>query len=169
MGWVFGSKGPRGDDGEAGAKGDQGDTGEAGAKGDDGDQGIQGEQGIQGVPGVNAFNIRESGVGVDFDHNDLTDDDAYHDMDLSSIVGSRSCLVLCRVLLRCDAGGKFFEMRQKGYQGSATSTKSYTNQNNVTVGYDMWVVTDASGVVSYKQAAAVWSIATLTVQVWIVL
>lgn len=153
-------RGPRGSQGIQGVQGDQGDAGL---------QGEQGIQGIQGVPGVASVHIREPFAEPDFDKDDLTADASWRDLDISAIVGEQAVVAVLKVELRADGGGQHFDIKG-GVPGSwYPASHCYTNQNNVTVGYDIIVVTNSSGLLNYAQSVATWAITNVTVAAWIVL
>lgn len=108
-------------------------------------------------------------VAADFTEGDLIADGTNYDMDISAIVGANRALALFRVILRSNGGGQHLLIAEKGSGGSGFLADCYTNQNAVTVGYDVWVVTDASGVLLYQLSTAVWSIIKVTVAAWVVL
>lgn len=104
----------------------------------------------------------------DYENGDLTKDAQYHDMDLSSIVGAGKRLVLLRVGMAEDAGGKKCRFRTKGFSHNYNLSTRYTQVANKTVDGDVWVETDANGVIEYLFDAATWTIIYIIVRGWFV-
>lgn len=102
----------------------------------------------------------------DYETEDFTDDDDYHDLDLSSIVGAGKRLVLLRVGLNENAGGKECRFRTKGFSGHYNLSSRYTQVADKTVDGDVWVQTDSNGVIQYLFTTATWSVIYLIVRGW---
>jgi len=153
-------RGPRGEDGAAGAKGDQGDTG---AKGDQGIQGIQGETGEQGA---SSYTHRGVVSTVDFDKDDLTLDDAFHQLDLSGIVGEAARLVLIRVRVWGVNGNPRLIIKTGAEQGSENMAFVYTISAATPNETSVWVMTSSTGRIDYKASVATWTSLDLVVRGW---
>jgi len=160
MGWQLGFKGPRGNVGETGAQGEQGD---AGAKGDKGDKGDTGEAGADGT-----YNYTDRGdlANYDFTEATLTIDGAWHDMDLSSIVGAGVRLVLLRVIINNTSIGEPANFRTKGYSGAANRATLRIQEAGYVYDTDMWILTDASGIIEYLFSNTTWTSIDITVRGW---
>ena len=101
---------------------------------------------------------------VDFDVNDFTKDGAWHDLDLSSIVGAR----VTRVDMRCDTHA------EDGKGTIALKQKGITNDINIgfrealATGYpiytDITVLTNPNGIIQYKLPALTYYFINLTVK-----
>ncbi len=100
---VRGPKGAAGAAGAAGAQGDQGIQGIQGVKGDTGDTGAAGP-GLEYVP-------RDDETAFDFDKDDLTNDNAWHDLDLSGIISATARIVHLRVGYGCASVGKKLNLK----------------------------------------------------------
>lgn len=158
--------------GDTGEQGIQGDAGIQGIQGDAGIQGIQGEQGIQGIQGVaGSANFTDRGdlASIDWEIGDLTIDGAWHDLDLSGIVGANAALVCIRLLLDTSAAGKKGLFRTNGNSNSINVGQGYTAVLSKSFPQDMWVVTDAAGKIEYNFTADLAGIVRLSVAHWFVL
>ncbi len=167
----FGIKGPRGNDGDAGAAGAQGDAGVQGEQGIQGDAGAQGEQGVQGDAGAaGTFNYTDRGnlANYDFNKDTLIEDGAWHDMDLASIVGAGIRLVLLKVVVGHTTVGEPGNLRTKGYTGSANVAVIRAQEAGYDNISDMWVLTDASGVIQYMFSNTTWAKIDIAVRGWCV-
>lgn len=141
---LFGRQGDKGD------KGDQGDQGIQGVKGDKGDKGDAGDAG-----GFNWIDRGDIGA-YDFVKAGLTIDGNWHDMDLASIIGAARGLVCIRLELINATPQSSLEFRTKGYTGTYNQRITYVHVANITNEQDVWVYTDASGVIQYKATNNVW-------------
>ena len=153
----FGGKGPRGDTGATGAKGDTGNTG---AKGDTGDTGAQGDAGN--------FTYTDHGDvdALDFVVGDFTLDATWRDLDLSSIVGAAQRLVLMRVSIIVTAAAKAISFKTKGNSNNYNLASVYNQVADVQYVADVWVLTDANGVVQYNGMTATWTSLNVLVRGW---
>jgi len=85
----------------------------------------------------------------DWDETGLTADSAWHDLDLSSIVGAGARLVLLRVVLLTGAGENAnMYFRENGNSNEINVSAVLEESDNQA--RDVWVQTDASGVIEYK-------------------
>lgn len=153
-------RGPRGDTGATGAKGDTGDTGAKGDKGDTGDTGAQGDI------GPSNYTHRGDPASPDFTQATLTEDNDWHDLDLSGIVGAAVRLVLIRIVTQVDAAGKGAIIRPKAQSNSYNVGKLYSQVANVYQAQDFLVLTDAAGKCEYLFATATWTTIQITVGGW---
>ena len=99
------------------------------------------------------FTDRGDPASVDFDENDLTMDNTWNDLDLSSIIDSGASLVLLRVYYD-KATEATLEFRENGNSNTANASRLMTIGEQ-RYGYgDCFVVPDSSGVIEYKASAA---------------
>lgn len=149
-----------------GRQGDKGDTGDTGAKGDTGDTGAKGDKGDTGDAGASAFVNRGDPNDEDYDLSELTRDGAYHDMNISAIVGAAVRLVLLRVRGNANAADKVFKFKTKGQTNDYNIAEGRSQVANVTIAGDFWVLTDASGVCEYNFDTAFANSIFITVGGW---
>lgn len=160
--WSFLKRGARGDAGATGAQGSQGD---AGAKGDQGDKGDTGDTGAAGT-----FNYTDRGDvdAFDYEMGVLTEDGAYHALDISGVVGVGVRLVLLHVSMGATTAGKTCSFRTNGVSTTFNTGKLCTQINGNSISGDLWVLTDASGVIEYAFASATWSFIRIVIRGWCV-
>lgn len=79
-----------------------------------------------------------------------TRDDTWRDWDISALVGSKKCLVLIRCYLQNDTAGQYFAFRTNGFANDGNAAWFYQQPANVANNVDLWVETDASGVIEYR-------------------
>lgn len=104
-------------------------------------------------------------TGFDITQATLTMDSAWHDLNLSSIVGSNAALVHLRVVVSDNTIGSRIRFRENGnsnvYNVSTARAQAVNNANDD----DIWVVCDSSGIIEYESTAGITSI-VITVAGW---
>jgi len=113
------------------------------------------------------FYPRGDVVDNDFVAGDLTKDDAWHELDLSGIVGIGKALVFIRVYLNENAGGKFIKLRPKGHSNNTNIAACYTQVANKTCDHTLSIYTDNTGKIEYSISTATWTTLTLTIRGWL--
>lgn len=121
--------------------------------------------GADGADGA-TFVDRGDPSSHDFVKTDLTIDWAWHELDLSSIVGAANRLVLLRLEVRSTAGDEEFQFRTKGIADAYNLVRRRTYLANTTCYMDVWVYTDASGIIEYKIVTDTWGTFNITVKGW---
>jgi len=106
-------------------------------------------------------------AAYDYTSGDLTKDGTYRDLDISGIVGAATVYVCLRVRLQVvDAAQKGLTLRTNGNSNSINVSRRYTQGANVVKETDMFVMTDASGIIEYAADAATWSALSIAVRHW---
>lgn len=100
---------------------------------------------------------------ADYTVIDFTCDGAYHDLDISSIVGHRKCLVMIRLLLNAIEASSYFGFRTKGYTNLMNREGCYTQVSGFPRKRTMWLMTNSSGQIEYKGDSATWAIIDVTI------
>jgi len=104
-------------------------------------------------------------ASADFDQTDLTQDGAWHDLDLSSIVPVGVKVVSVNFQLSDTAAGSYMIFRKNGNSNSVTRTVIGTQVANVVTYSDGIVACDSGRVIEYLVSQAISSI-TITVKGW---
>jgi len=125
---------------------------------------------VGGTPGtwepVVRYEDRGDPSAWDLSETSMTCDGAYHDWDISSIVGVREALVHIRAKLQDDAAGSYLYLRKKGNMNGHNIALMYTQVANAVIEADLWVCTDASGVLEYQCADLTYTAIRLLVRGW---
>lgn len=116
-------------------------------------------------PGIK-WNDRGDHGAFDFTHNSLTEDGAFHDMDLSAIIGSKKCLVMLRLTMKATTEGPYCQFRTNGNVNVYNCSTRYCQLANRSVAGDVWVETDDNGVIEYKFLPATWTLIYVLVGGW---
>lgn len=114
------------------------------------------------------FVDRGDPAAYDFTTNDFTKDSAYHDLDLSSIVGANACTVLLNVMMRLGTTNEEIMLRTKGNSNDYNVAQRKGIAANTDYRYGMWVKTDANGVIQYRCTAGTYSTLNLTIRGWLI-
>lgn len=118
-----------------------------------------------GAKGI-SWHDRGNVATYDYQSADLTKDGAWHDMDISAIVGKGQKLVCIRGYINDNAGGKRAQFRTNGNAQDINVSARRTQVANKTYETDIWVYTDANGVIEYDFDVATWNAITLLVRGW---
>lgn len=94
----------------------------------------------------------------------LTADGAWHDLDISGIVGKGSKLVLIQSYLNDNAGDKELKIRTKGNTNEVNIGTCHTQVANKTCDRNIFVYTDVNGIIQYKIDAATWQTIDLVIR-----
>lgn len=103
----------------------------------------------------------------DFTKIDFTLDWAWHELDLSSIVGVGERLVLIRLELRTTPPDRECQFRTRGITGDYNIIKRRTVLDNVVCYCNIWLRPDISGIVEYKFEAETWASIYIAVKGWL--
>ncbi len=104
----------------------------------------------------------------DFDYiiGDLTSDETYRDLDISSIVGVGERLVMLQVQAAAIVAGATLFNITKGHT-------AYVNRAGLIIPYDtggeeqtMWIKTNASGVIQYMLSNTTWMYCNIVIRGW---
>lgn len=112
------------------------------------------------------WNDRGDLATSDYETAALTKDSAWHDMDISTIVGVGQKLVLIRCTANETAGGKKGQFRTKGNTHDYNVSRCVTSVANKTNDKECWIYTDANGVIQYYFDIATWNSILLSVRGW---
>jgi len=102
----------------------------------------------------------------DFDTGDFTKDNAWYELDLSSIVPGGTSLVLLRVRIMSDNASADFSLRKKG--NTYTTNKAHVSPGVTmqSVEYDCHVSVDADGKCEYKCSSHTFQVLNVAVRGW---
>jgi len=112
------------------------------------------------------WNERGDVAAADFDEGDLTIDAAYHDLDLSAIVGAGQRLVMIRVNMVENTAGKQLRMKTKGMVNTWNHAVGITQVANKTLDHTFWVYTDAAGKIEYRFDNSTWGNIYVSIRGW---
>lgn len=99
---------------------------------------------------------------------DFVKDGAYHDWDLSDIVGKRRSLVILRLFGRTTAGGREGVFRTKGDTGIINVSTVFTQIADRNINWNIWVYTDKDGIIQYNFPDTWDSLLSVGVRGWFV-
>lgn len=102
----------------------------------------------------------------DYELGDLTEDDAFHDLDLSGIVGAAVRLVLLRVRIAGAADHNRVIFKRKGATENPNISFVYVFPTVHNFDTSIWAYTDAAGKIEYKFSNVVWTYIELSVRGW---
>ena len=102
----------------------------------------------------------------DYGIGDLTKDDAWHDLDLSSFIGLGKKLVLLRSYINSATAGDKLQFRTKGNVNDYNISRCMTQVANKTCDHNNWIYTDANGVIQYYFDSATWNAINFTLRGW---
>lgn len=145
----------------------KGRAGDAGAAGEQGEQGDEGEQGEQGVPGDFNYTDRGDPSSADFSGGTIVKNGAWHDLDLSGIVGEAHRLVLMRVFAESDYANDYILFRTNGNVNTANTSRLTTQNDGVEIEADLWIWTDAAGVIEYWVSDSDWNSLEIFIRGWV--
>lgn len=145
----------------------RGRAGDAGATGEQGEQGVQGEQGEQGVPGDFNYTDRGDIDSPDMDLGTIVTNGAWQALNLSSIIGAGHRLVLISVFAVAETYGNMIEFRTAGNENDANTARFMTMVADGEQVADLWVWSNASGVINYRCADTTWDTVEFTIRGWV--
>lgn len=102
----------------------------------------------------------------DFNSGDITDDDAWHDMDLSGIVPAGAKAVAISVSMLAVQTGLAFYLRRKGNANAFNVAVGYTQVAYLAKGLDLVVPLDGDRFIQYNAANGNWLVLDVTVKGW---
>lgn len=105
-------------------------------------------------------------AALDYTQATLTQDGAWHSLDISSIVGAGRRLVLLRVRVLDGEVGKKGAFKTNGDVNAVNSSEIYTHVANVINEADMWVFTDTAGIIEYLFSNVVFTSILVAVRGW---
>jgi len=117
-------------------------------------------------PSLGFFVDRGDPLAWDFTVGDFTDDNAWHDLDLSSIVPAGATSVLVKVNLESLQIEKKFELRRKDNASGYNTLAIWTQFSNVRIGGVFLVPCNANRVIQYLANPATWSLINVNVNGW---
>lgn len=94
----------------------------------------------------------------------LTADGAWHDLDISGIVGAARRLVLINTYLKDNAGGKMLSLKTKGNVNGINIEECSTVVADKTCSRNAWLYTDTNGVLQYNIEVATWANTDLAIR-----
>jgi hypothetical protein len=102
----------------------------------------------------------------DWDEGDLTTDDTWNDLDLSSIVPENAILVALSGNLADDAVNSYLQFRKNGNTNTVVKASQRTQVANVVIDFDLIVACDSDRVIEYLGANLTFSSINLVVKGW---
>lgn len=120
---------------------------------------------MQGAGGGQRFYDRGDPAGIDWTHADLTMDDTWRDLDLSSVVPAGASLVLFVVVLSDNDLGAIFGMRKNGCTNDYNRTSVRSTVVNQAIYCNMLVACDSARIIEYKATVSLTRL-ELTVAGW---
>jgi len=113
------------------------------------------------------FVDRGDPASVDFATGDLTTDETFRDLDLSSIINdSGAKLVLMHLFIQDDAAGSRIMFRKKGNSNQLSRSNIRTQVADIPNDFDIIVACDTNQVVQYKATNVAFTFITITVKGW---
>jgi len=103
---------------------------------------------------------------VDYQTGDLTKDGNWHDLDVSSIVGTARRLVQVHCVCYATDAPKYVAFRTKGYTGLANRFIDYTQYDGRSIGLETFIYTDENGIIQYRFESATWTVINITIRGW---
>lgn len=119
-----------------------------------------------GSGGGSVYVDRGNVAAADFLVGDFTQDEAYHELDISSIVGVGERLVLIEGYFRHTTIGKYFDFAELTSGSGYNKHRVYSTVTNVNEHPCFWVKTTASGKIAYNASTPAWSVATIYIRGW---
>ena len=114
--------------------------------------------------------FRDGLGGNDYTIDDFIQDGAFHDLDLSAIVGTQSCLVMFNAHYKHDSEDMQFYLRKNGFSdGNYAVTHFIQPVANTNHMNNSFVMTDTAGICEYQcmVSSGSWTTINLTVMAWI--
>ncbi len=108
-------------------------------------------------------------ANADFVFGDLTKDDAWHDMDLSGIIGTGNKLVLIAGYVQANDAGRRLLIQTKSTDSSFNLAGCYTQEASIYRYVSYWVNPDTDSIVRYMATSGGWVVMSLTVRGWFIL
>ncbi|MCK5581922.1 MAG: hypothetical protein KAJ18_11695 [Candidatus Omnitrophica bacterium] len=123
---------------------------------------------LQGCANAPRWVDRGDPADWDFDIGDLTTDNAYHDLDLSSIVSPYSTRVKLRVRIEDDVIDSRFSLRKNGNTNDYNKVQIDTLVTNLDTEQTIDIACDSNQVIEYKASNLTWSSINILVVGWYV-
>lgn len=114
--------------------------------------------------GVQYVNRGDPGA-ADYTQATLTCDSAWHDLDLSAIVGARAVLIHLRLVISDATAGLLAKVRMNGQTNDMNAGRANVPSASKPDDEDILVMTDASGVIEYYVDTGM-DLVNLTVAGW---
>ena len=106
-------------------------------------------------------------ASADYAVGDLTKDAAWHDLDLSGIVGTGARLVALSIVIGAAAIPRIFNVRQNGNVNAINIGSLRLLVANETIIGTIWVKTDADGKIEYYASAGAFTTLDVSVRGWL--
>ena len=116
--------------------------------------------------GLPHFNDRGDPATVDFDLGDLTEDGAWHDLDLSGIVPANTKAVVLRIRYTSSGVGEAISLRKNGNTNSLNVGEISTTVANVGAYGDKTVAVDGDRKIEYKLSSPATTAVLIVVKGW---
>jgi len=114
------------------------------------------------------YEYRGEPGGFDFDQGDLTTDEAWHDLDLSSIIPAGTVAVDLVVSVTDETAGNVIYFRKNGLASNYTSPKIRTQVANIQITDNILVPVDSNGKIEYLTTNTTWTEIKIVVSGWFI-
>ena len=104
---------------------------------------------------------------VDIDKDDLTLDQTWNEIDLSSIVPVGAVTVHLRIIINAATLDCYLRLRKKGNTSEHNAANCYIPVANKIIAFDKWVCCDSDRIIEYWGHAITWATLDITVAGWI--
>lgn len=115
---------------------------------------------------TSCFTNRGDPAIEDFNSGDITDDDAWHDLDLSGIVPAGATAASISVSMLAQQVGLAFSLRRKGNANIYNVAIGFTQVAYGAKGLDLVVPLDGDRKCQYNAANGNWLVLDITVKGW---
>jgi len=105
-------------------------------------------------------------AAVDFDVDDLTQDETWNDLDLSTIVPEDAVSVVLEVKIKDDAVNSIVKLRKNGNTNAISVASLKTQVADISVYQNITIPCDTSRVIEYYATNTTWTIMDVTVVGW---
>jgi len=123
--------------------------------------------GLTGAGGGTSLIDRGDPAANDKTLSDFTTDNAYHDLNLSSIVPAGATWILLKVVVMSSTIPAYIRFRKKGNSNSINVAVADCIQANLSHPYQFLCPCDADRVIEYYASNSTWSSIQLSVSGWI--
>jgi len=112
------------------------------------------------------FTDRGDPATVDFDKDDITADDAWHDLSLASIIPAIARAVMLEVDIEAGHTDKELVFRENGNTNDINHTGAVTKANNKDQHKTCIVAVGSDRIIEYKATTETWTTINLVVRGW---
>ena len=117
-------------------------------------------------PAGHKFVDRGDPVDVDFDKNDLTTDNTWNELDLSSIVPISAVSVIFHVVAKQATFGNVIMFRKKGNTNDTNLGALYVQVAAVYVSTEVTIPLAGDAIIEYNASDVVWDTLNINIRAW---